>query len=171
LRFATLLTTAGLMLLGRSAFAQEVTYDYDRATDFSTIRTYAWAGGTNLNEDLNHARIVAAIDSQLAARGMAKVTGDVRPDVYIVYRVGFAEDVSIVGSGWGRYAYRTTGSARAEKVTVGTLAVGIVSAESGAIIWRASATKDVDRKASPEKREKSINKAVEKLFKHYPAKV
>jgi hypothetical protein len=27
---------------------------------------------------------------------------------------------------------------------------------------------DLDPKASPEKREKNLNKAVEKLFKHYP---
>ena len=106
----------------------------------------------------------------MAAKGLAKAEGDAKPDVYVVYRVGFAEDVEIVGSGWGRFAYRGAGSARTERVTVGTLAVGIVSAESGAIVWRASATKDVDKEASPEKREKSINKAVEKLFKHYPAK-
>ena len=159
------------MLLGRATVAQEVTYDYDRAADFSTIRTYAWAGGTNLNDDLNHARIVAAIDAQLAAKGLAKIEGDAKPDVYVVYRVGFAQDVSIVGSGWGRFAYRASTTAHAERVTVGTLAVGIVSAETGAIVWRASATKDVDKEASPEKREKQINKAVEKLFRHYPAKV
>jgi hypothetical protein len=30
------------------------------------------------------------------------------------------------------------------------------------------ATRDLDVKATPEQREKNINKAVEKLFKHYP---
>jgi hypothetical protein len=38
------------------------------------------------------------------------------------------------------------------------------------MVWRAAATKDLDSSASPEKREKSINKAVEKMFKHYPAR-
>jgi hypothetical protein len=37
------------------------------------------------------------------------------------------------------------------------------------VIWRSSATRDVDADASPEKRDKNLNKAAEKMFEHYPA--
>jgi len=35
-------------------------------------------------------------------------------------------------------------------------------------MWRGTASKEVDAKASPEKRDKNINKAAEKLFRNYP---
>jgi hypothetical protein len=68
-----LLCAAGLMLLARGAAAQDVNYDYDRRANFAGYRTYAWAGGPTLADDLNHARIVAAVDSQLGAKGLARV--------------------------------------------------------------------------------------------------
>ena len=42
------------------------------------------------------------------------------------------------------------------------------NAKSHALVWRAAATKDLDLGQSPEKWEKNLNKAVEKMFKHYP---
>jgi hypothetical protein len=35
-------------------------------------------------------------------------------------------------------------------------------------VWRGTATKDIDVNAKPDKRDKSITKAAEKLFKNYP---
>ena len=63
---------------------------------------------------------------------------------------------------------RGAGTARAEQVVVGTLVVELIDAKTGSTIWRGIATRDVDVQASPGKREKNINKAAEKLFKHYP---
>jgi hypothetical protein len=168
LRIATLIGTMGLALLGGTASAQDVTYDYDKGTDFSGVRTYAWVGGTNLNDELNHERVVGAVDAQLAARGLTEVDSSESPDVLVVYRVGFEHDLAVNGSG---YHYRGRGgpsSARVERVVTGTLAVGMIDAKTHQVVWRATASRDVDADASPEKREKNINKAVEKMFKHYP---
>jgi hypothetical protein len=38
------------------------------------------------------------------------------------------------------------------------------------MVWRGMATKEVKTQSDPEKRDKSINKAVEKIFKKYPPK-
>jgi hypothetical protein len=38
------------------------------------------------------------------------------------------------------------------------------------LVWRGSATKTLDTKAKPEKKEKNIKKAVTKLLKNYPPK-
>ena len=157
------------MLLAGRAAAQDVRYDYDQRTDFSGYRTYAWVGGTNLQDELNHARIVAAVDSQLAVKGLTRVDSAGSPEVLVVYRVGMTHDLEINGYG-SRYVGRTSPiSARVERVVMGTLAVGIIDAKTRSVVWRATATKEVDPEASPEKREKNINKAVEKLFKHYPS--
>ena len=42
MRIATLIGTTGL-LLTTTALAQDVTYDFARATDFTAFETYAWA--------------------------------------------------------------------------------------------------------------------------------
>jgi hypothetical protein len=44
-------------MLGMVTSAQTVTYDFDKAIDFSKIKTYAWEPGINLNfEELTHRR-------------------------------------------------------------------------------------------------------------------
>jgi hypothetical protein len=171
MRIATLIGTAGL-LLSTAARAQEVTYDYDKTADFAALKSYAWARGTPVGDELNHKRIVAAVEAQLAAKGLHPVEPGGTPDVLVAYHAIFGRDVEVTGmsSGWGayRWAPSRSGSARAQEILVGALVVDMVDARSRTIVWRGVASKDVDVKASPEKREKNINKAAEKLFQHYP---
>jgi hypothetical protein len=56
-----------------------------------------------------------------------------------------------------------------ERVPVGTLVVGMLDAKTRSMVWRTAATKDLDLGDNPEKWEKKLNKALEKMFKHYPA--
>ena len=69
MRIATFATSVWLTLLGTIALAQSVTYDYDRAANFSNYKTYAWTRGTELTDELNHARIVRAIDARPRGEG------------------------------------------------------------------------------------------------------
>ena len=172
MRIATLVTAASLALLTTTAMAQDVTYDYDKGADFSGLKTYAWVRGTPVNDELNHKRIVNAIDAQLAAKGFTKVEAGANPDVLVAYHASFNRDLQVTGfnTGWGGYRFGPggTGSARVDQIVVGTLIVDLVDAAKKTIVWRGVATKDLDPNASPEKREKNINKAAEKLFKNYP---
>ncbi|HEY7500643.1 MAG TPA: DUF4136 domain-containing protein [Vicinamibacterales bacterium] len=171
---ARFVATASLALLGTVAFAQNVTYDFDRGADFSKFKTYAWVRGTNLNDELNHKRIMRAVDAQLASRGFAKSESAANADVLVAYHATFDKNLQINGfsSGWGgyRFAGNRTGTATVEEIVVGTLAIDLVDAKSKTIVWRGMATKEVDVKANADKREKNINRAAEKLFKNYPPK-
>jgi hypothetical protein len=170
----SIILTAILLSLGTIGSAQNVSYDFDRTSDFTRFRTYAWIPGTVLANSINHRRVVAALDAQLAGRGLRQVSLESRPDVLVAYHASFDRDLQIVGfsSGFGPYRFggSRSGSARAEEILVGTLAVDMVNATTRTIVWRAMASKDIDVNASPEKREKSINKTAEKLFKTYPVK-
>lgn len=170
MRFATFATTACLALLGTIVFAQSVTYDFDRSADFSRFRTYSWVRGTNLNDELNHQRIIRAVDAQLASRGFSKVDASANPDALVAYHASFDRNLEINGSGWGgyRFAGPRSGTARVEEVVVGTLAIDMMDARTRNIVWRGMAAKELDAKASPEKRDKNITKAAEKIFKNYP---
>lgn len=153
-----------------AAFAQDISYDYDKSFDFSKAKSYAWVDGTILKDELNHKRIVGAVDTQLAAKGLTKAAAGATPDVVVAYHASFDKDLRINGfsSGWGGYRFGATrsGSATVDDVLIGTIVVDVM--KDKAIVWRGTASKEVDVKASPEKREKNINKAAEKLFKNYP---
>jgi len=163
-----------LVALGTIALAQQVTYDFDRTANFSTFRRYAWVRGTIVEDQLNHNRIVGAINTQLLAKGLVQVEAGDNPDVLVAYHASFDRNLQITGfsSGWGGYRFSgsRSGSARTNEIVVGSLVVDVVNARTKTIVWRGSATRDLDDNASAEKRDKNVNKAAEKLFKNYPPK-
>lgn len=173
MRIATFMTTVSLMLFGTIAIAQNVTYDFDHSANFSRFRTYAWVNGSSVADELNHRRIVSAIELQLASKGFARVATSASPDVLVAYHASFDKNLEINGfsTGWGgfRWGGSRTGTARVDEILIGTLAVDMVDAKTKTIVWRAMASKEIDVKASPEKRDRNITRAVEKLFKNYPA--
>jgi hypothetical protein len=168
---STMVASAGLALLASTAAAQTVSYDYDRSADFSRLKTYAWIEGTGLKDDLNHKRIVAAIDGQMESKGFTKVEPSAHPDVLLAYHVDFNKDLEINGFTTGPAAYRWGRTARVEEIVMGRLTVVMLSGQDRDLLWRGIAVKELDDNASPEKRDKNINKAAEKLFKKYPPEV
>jgi hypothetical protein len=172
MRIQTFLTTACLALLGTIAFAQNVTYDFDKGTNFSKFRTYAWVQGTNLIDPLNHKRIVSAVDAQLESKGLTKVEMGAKPDAFVAYHASLDTNLQVKGfaKGFGAYRFAENRSAAAptEELLIGTLVVDMMHAKTKTIVWRATAVKELDSYASAETREKNINSAAEKLFRNYP---
>jgi hypothetical protein len=172
MRIATVMTTVGVLLFSAITLADNVNYDFDPNANFSSFRTYTWVRGNEVGDQLNHSRIVRAIETQLGIKGLTKVDANDRPDVLVAYHASFDENLQISGfsTGFGGYRFggNRSGTARVEEITIGTLAVDIVDARTKTIVWRAMASKELDPKASPEKRDKNINKATEKLFRNYP---
>jgi hypothetical protein len=162
-----------LTLLGTIGLAQSVSYDYDRAVRFSTYKTYAWTRGTELTDELNHARVVRAIDAALAAKGLVRVEPTANPDVLVAYHASFEKNLEITGSAQGLGPFGLgdrLGSARVQPVLIGTLVVDISDARTSAIVWRSLASSDIRPTDSPESRDKKIATATKKMFKNYPPK-
>ena len=173
MRIRAYMTAIGVALLGTIAVAQSVNYDYDRAVNFANFRTYAWVHGTALRDELNHKRVVTAIDSQLVSKGLFRVDGEREADMLVAYHANFDENVQITGfsSGFGPPRFgNVSGTATTQKVVSGTLIVDLMDARTRNVVWRGSAARDLDPSAKPEKRDKNITKAAEKLFKNYPPK-
>ena len=174
MRTTTYLASACLMLLSTLALAQSVAYDYDRAANFAHYKTYAWTRGTELTDDLNHARVVRAIDGALVAKGLARVEPSANPDALVAYHASFDRNLEITGSAhaWGPFGLGGDrwGLARVQPVLVGTLVVDISDARTNAIVWRSLASSDIRPTDKPESRDKKIAKATEKMFKNYPAR-
>jgi Domain of unknown function (DUF4136) len=179
----TLVTLAlAIVLTPALAMAQKVSYDYDKAANFAGYKTYALKDGTKVGQSLIDDRIVAAIDAELAAKGFTK--SESSPDVFVVYHVAFdkQKDISTFSSGYaggyGPYGWRYGGgwagggttNTTVRDILIGTLVIDVADAKKGQIAWRGMGVKEVNTQAKPEKRDKSINEAVKKIFKNYPPK-
>lgn len=169
-----------LLALG-NAFSQDVRYNFDKDTDFSKFKTYKWVtlkDAAKVNDILDK-DIKAAIDNELAAKGLNKVDTDTA-DLYVGYQaaVGQEKQFTSYGSDWGYGPgwYRggwygptsTTTTGQTSTIYVGQLAVDMYDSSKHALVWRGVATKTIDPKAKPDKQQKNIEKAINKLMKKYP---
>ena len=173
--------TIAVLLAPALLLAQKVSYDYEKSANFAGFKTYAFKDGTKVGQQLIDDRIVAAIDTELAAKGFTK--SESNPDVFVVYHVAFdkQKDISTYSSGGGGYgAYGWgwggggwaggTTTTQVRDILVGTLVIDMADAKKGQLAWRGMGVKEVNTQANPEKRDKSINNAVKKIFKNYPPK-
>lgn len=172
---------AAMVLTSTLAMAQDVTYDFDKTANFAGYKTYALKEGTPVGQKLIDDRIIGAIDAAMAAKGFTKAADN--PDVVVVYHVAFdkQKDISTFssgyGGGYGPYGYGYGGgwgggttTTQVRDILVGTLVIDIADAGHKQVVWRGMGTKEIDTQAKPDKRDKSIKKAVDKIFKNYPPK-
>jgi Domain of unknown function (DUF4136) len=174
-----LVIAVAVVLSPAMLFAQKVSYDYEKSANFAGFKTYALKDGTKVGQPLIDDRIVAAIEAELAAKGLTKA--DANPDVFVVYHVAFdkQKDISTFssgyGGGYGPYGWGWGGGwaggttqTQVRDILIGTLVVDIADAQKKQMVWRGMATKQVDAQTKPEKRDKNIAEAMKKIFKNYP---
>jgi hypothetical protein len=165
-RFGLLVALA--LLISAGAHAQKVNVDWDHdITDFAKYKTYSWVKSHKpIANPLMEQRVIAAVDAQLAAKGLTKVeTGG---DLHVVYESGIRQERSAtvmgMGGGWRVGGGFATVNPNIENV--GSLIVDLVDASQNQLIWRASATDTLAD--NPQKNTKKIQSAVAKMFKKYP---
>jgi hypothetical protein len=63
-----------------------------------------------------------------------------------------------------------TATATSETIYIGQLDLDMYDSANQRLVWRGTVAKTIDQNAKPDKRQKNIAKAVEKLLKNYPPK-
>jgi hypothetical protein len=184
---------AGFVFVG-AAVAQKLEIETNQApnTDFTVLKTYAWlppvplvrnvapdaASDPTLSEAALVPHLVAAVDRELAARGLTKAAFDTAA-VHVAYfaalSVGFNQ--SYMGE---HYGYITgwpspiaPGLAPTTSVTLyqkGTVLVDIVDRAANKAIWRGSAKTRIADAHSVEERVVRIKEAARKMFERYPVR-
>ena len=87
------------------------------------------------------------------------------------YSSGYGGGYGAVRVGMGRRRWGgTTSTTQVRDILVGTLVIDLADAKKAQLAWRGMGVKEVNTQANPEKRDKSINNAVKKIFKNYPPK-
>ena len=179
------LSLAGLLLTAGGALGQDVRYNFDKNTDFSRFKTYKWVSlkDAQVNE-LTDKQIIAAVDAELATKGLNKVNDD-SANLYIAYQAGIGQEKQFTsyssdwgyGGGWYRGGWyggpggMSTTTGQTETIYVGQLVLDMYDSANKDLVWRGLASKTINVKAKPEKQEKNLAKAVKKLLKNYPPPV
>ena len=160
-----------------AARAQKTSAAHDEGIDFSQYKTFKFDEGTARNPFVNQL-IVQALERELTARGLTKVTeGQDLKVSYVaatlpnmqVQNVPFYHVVNPAYSGM-------VGSSHMQMwdVTTGTLVIDVWDSKMDKVIFRGTVNEVLKRAPSADLRadaqmvSKPINKGVEKVFKKYP---
>ncbi len=153
--------------------AQDVTTNSMPGTDFTKYHTYKWVtveGASHPNQIVD-AQIKASIDSQLGAKGLTKTNSD-KADLYIDYQVSVNQQKqwNAYGTGMGFRFGGGMATATSSTIDIGTLVLDMYDSSSKQLVWSGRATKTIDPNNSQEKKQKNLDKAMQKLLKNYPPK-
>lgn len=158
---------------------QKLKVDYDKSTEFTKFKTFAWGELYPARLPLLRINIIGAINEQLKAKGLVEAEKD--PDIIVTYT---GDMVGESNQGVSAPAYpgyagpppavnstTWTGSAGSGGMVVtypkGTLIVELMDPHAGKIAWRAvgQVKLDIEKKSKSVDR---INDMIAKMFVQYP---
>jgi hypothetical protein len=164
------------------ALAQDVQYNFDPGADFSKYKTYRWEQHPKSLDvdDLTKGQLAQGFDAALATKGLRRQDSG-NTDLVIVYQLALSQEKEITtydmggygyGPGWrgGWYGGSGMSTSTTSTLNIGSLALDMYDTSSKQLVWRGMASKTLDAKAKPDKRQKNINKAATKMLKNYPPK-
>lgn len=182
-RISMLLVLAALAGCASSTRSLWADYDPEAASKFPSYKSYAWlpppeGGDPRVVNELTDARIVKSVDEALSERGYRKVGAGEPADFLVGYKatiegrvqssprgsygVGFGSGGTSIGIGFGSGGTHT--------YEEGTLIIEFADGESTELVWQGAAqgALDPDPDMSPEKRQRTIDKAVRAILKQFP---
>jgi hypothetical protein len=170
-----------LVCISLAATAQDVNYNYDQSADFAKFKIFKWVEikGSVHPDQLADQQIKSAFETELAKKGLSKTDSD-QANLYIGYQLAIGQEKQINayntgGAGWG-YGARWGGgtsmsTATTSTINIGTLVLDMYDPVAKQLVWRGTASKTLDANAKPEKRQKNLAKAAQKMLKNYPPPV
>jgi len=162
----TLLTSVtAFILMGVVLSAQKVSTDFNPSAPFGSYKTYTWTAGTPARDPFAEERIRAAVNNQLAAKGLTE--NDTAPNLVVATHVTTANQQQVIapGFGWGPWGWGGPGP-MIENYVEGTLIVDLYDATTKKLVWRGVATSTLSDKTS--KNTDKMEKALTKMFEKYP---
>jgi len=160
-----------VLLVCSAINAQDVRTNSMPGTDFAQYHTYKWLAieGRGAPDQILDTQIMQAIDTQLNAKGLTKVEGD-KADLLVGYRVGITKEREWNGyrTGFGFPGGLDSATATSSTITVGMLILDVYDAAARHLVWTGSASKTIDTSKDPQKIQKNLNKAMQKLLKDFP---
>lgn len=170
-----------LVFAGCAGVAVQTDYDPAKAPQLASYRTYAWleqpvSNEARVNNPIMRGVVQAAVERELAAKGLRRAAPGVDPDVRIAWAAVVRDRVAIdtlpgwygysmggwYGPGWGFGAPMT----RVREYVEGTLVVDLIDARANELVWRGVAESEVADTA--EQRAERLRESVHELFEGFP---
>lgn len=149
-----------------------VAFDSDKNADLSQLSTYDWLpipGEANIN-NLDEARIKKAVNAALKAKGL-KLTSN-NPDFFITADIITKEKLRITHRGYPYYysyrAYEGPWTVDSYQYEEGTFILDFVKPDSNNLLWQGSAKVSIDYANTPERRDRLIAEAMQKILQNFP---
>jgi hypothetical protein len=159
------------LLACSTALAQDVTTNAMPGTNFAKYHTYKWVTveGVSYPNQIVDTQIKNSIDSQLAAKGLAKVDTD-KADLYVAYQVSVDQEKqwNAYGMGGGLRWGGGMATAQSSTISIGTLVLDMYDPSTKQLVWTGRVTKTIDASANQAKKQKNLDKAMQKLLKGFP---
>ncbi len=163
--------------------AQKIHVTYDKQANFPQFKTFAWAPHGAVAHPMLAANVVGAIEQELKARGLQKVTVDENPGLIIqVYgsidtETSYNSTDPLYNATGGIPPFDpsfsgpiTYGNFGATSVSIhkGELVVDLIDGANKKLVWRGISEQNLSH--DPNKLVTQVNDAVSKMFKQYPVK-
>jgi hypothetical protein len=150
-----------------------VSFDSDENIDFIQLSTYNWMPipkEANIN-NLDESRIKNAVNAELKAKGL-KLTSN-NPDFLIAADIITKEKLRITQWGYPYYySYRLYNgflSVDSYQYQEETFILNFIKPASKKLIWQGSARVAFDYADTPERRDKLIKEAMQKILQNFPS--
>ena len=175
-RYGALLVMLVVILGAWGCIGPKVRTDFDPAADFTTFRTYAFAGMTDLNQSgaldnsLIRKRLEAMVGQQLSSKGLRQVGLEEHPDLLVHHWVTVKDKQRVQSTGpmVGPYGRRGYGEVTTYDYEEGTLIIDLVTPSKNELVWRGIIVSTLAD--SKEENMRMVNKAIAKAFEDYPPK-
>ena len=153
--------------------AQDVSTNSMPGVDFTKYHTYKWVpieGAVQPNQIID-AQIKQSIDSQLTAKGFTASAGNTA-DLLIGYQVSISQEKqwNAYGTGGIRWGGGMA-SAQQSTISTGTLVLDMYDPATKQLVWTGRVSKTLDPSANEGKKQKNLDKAMQKLLKNFPPKI
>jgi Domain of unknown function (DUF4136) len=175
---SAILAVALVSLAGCVTPPMDIDFDYDTATDFAALKTFAWmpATGNAAADELLVKRIRASVDRGLQAKGR---TPSNTPDFVIAMQLsgrtayGGSTAVGVsVGIPVGRAGRVSVGGGKSKPIEKkeGTVVLDFLDAKTKSLLWRATASGAVEARPTPEEQQQRIDEVVAQMLERFPPK-
>jgi hypothetical protein len=155
--------------MGSVTRAQDVKTNYKPGSDFSKYHAYKWVEIKDAQHpnQIVDAEIKQSVDSQMANKGFTK-TDDDSASLYLGYTIAVDQEKQWNAFGTGGRRFGGMGEATSSTVSIGSLVLDMYDTAAKTLVWQGTVTETIEPKASPEKNQKNIEKAMQKLMKNFP---
>jgi hypothetical protein len=172
-----LLILLAVLALAATSYGQKVSIQSDKSADFSKFKTYSWSKDIRARNPIIGEIIRNAVDQELFNHGFTKVESE--GDLRLVFAAAIDFDEAISYGTWGNAAGNPLQTGipalgQAWTVTKGMLVVDVFETNSNNSLWRALARDTLsngpsnDMVKDAKRVEKTVKKAVTKMFKQFP---